>query len=125
MSGKELYGRRVKSYTGVGKEKYGSHEGERIRDDQGRKTDRTYSTLAEQREVLTPAEQNFEKERQTIGLFLGPVVFLVMYFLPLPLEPNQQTLAATLSYHDSLRALGSHPHPGHGDPRPGAHHGAR
>jgi solute carrier family 13 (sodium-dependent dicarboxylate transporter), member 2/3/5 len=32
-----------------------------------------------------------------IGLFLGPVVFLVMYFLPLPLEPNQQTLAAILS----------------------------
>jgi sodium-dependent dicarboxylate transporter 2/3/5 len=33
-----------------------------------------------------------------IGLFLGPVMFLVMYhFLPLPLEPNQQTLAAILS----------------------------
>jgi solute carrier family 13 (sodium-dependent dicarboxylate transporter), member 2/3/5 len=56
----------------------------------------TYKTLAEQREVLTPAEQTFEKVRQMIGLFLGPVVFLVMYFLPL--EPNQQTLAAILSF---------------------------
>ncbi len=56
----------------------------------------TYKTLAEQREVLTPAEQKFEKARQMIGLFLGPVVFLVMYFLPL--EPNQQTLAAILSF---------------------------
>ncbi len=38
----------------------------------------TYKTLAEQREVLTPAEQKFEKARQTIGLFLGPIVFLVI-----------------------------------------------
>ena len=58
----------------------------------------TYKTLAEQREVLTPAEERFERARQTIGLFLGPVVFLIMYLLPLPLEPNQQTLAAILSF---------------------------
>ncbi len=37
----------------------------------------TYRTLAEQREVLTPAEERFEKARQTIGLFLGPIVFLI------------------------------------------------
>jgi len=58
----------------------------------------TYKTLAEQREVLTPAEERFERIRQTAGLFLGPVVFLIMFFLPLPLEPNQQTLAAVLSF---------------------------
>ncbi len=58
----------------------------------------TYRTLAEQREVLTPAEERFEKARQTIGLFLGPVVFFIMYLAPLPLEPNQQTLAAILSF---------------------------
>ena len=58
----------------------------------------TYKTLDEQREVLTPAEQRFEKARQTIGLFLGPVVLLVMYFLPLPLERDQQTLAAILGF---------------------------
>lgn len=58
----------------------------------------TYKTLAEQREVLTPAEERFERARQTIGLFLGPIVFLVMYFAPLPLPENQQTLAAILSF---------------------------
>ena len=40
----------------------------------------TYRTLDEQREVLTPAEERFEKARQTIGLILGPIVFLIMYF---------------------------------------------
>ncbi len=58
----------------------------------------TYKTLAEQREVLTPAEERFEKARQTIGLVLGPVVFLIMYFAPLPLERNQHTLAAILAF---------------------------
>src|SRR3712207_2583900 len=58
----------------------------------------TYRTLAEQREVLTPAEERFEKARQTIGLFLGPIVFLIMYFLPLPLERDQHTLAAILTF---------------------------
>ncbi len=54
----------------------------------------TYQTLDEQREVLSPAEQRFERGRQTIGLFLGPVAFFVMWFLPLPMAPNQQALAA-------------------------------
>jgi sodium-dependent dicarboxylate transporter 2/3/5 len=58
----------------------------------------TYKTLAEQREVLTPAEERFERIRQTSGLFLGPLAFLIMYFLPLPLDANQQTLAAILSF---------------------------
>src|SRR3712207_5878089 len=58
----------------------------------------TYKTLDEQREVLTPAEQRFEKARQTIGLILGPLVFLIMYLVPLPLEQNQQTLAAILAF---------------------------
>jgi sodium-dependent dicarboxylate transporter 2/3/5 len=58
----------------------------------------TYKTLAEQREVLTPAEERFERARQTIGLILGPIAFLIMYYLPLPLDQNQQTLAAILSF---------------------------
>jgi solute carrier family 13 (sodium-dependent dicarboxylate transporter), member 2/3/5 len=58
----------------------------------------TYRTLDEQREVLSPAEERFERARQTIGLFLGPVVFLIMYFAPLPLDANQQILAAVLSF---------------------------
>ena len=58
----------------------------------------TYRTLDEQREVLSPAEERFEKARQTIGLFLGPVAFLVMYFLPTGLPTEQQTLAAILAF---------------------------
>ena len=58
----------------------------------------TYKTLAEQREVLTPAEERFERARQTIGLFLGPIAFLIMYFLPLPLDRSQHTLAAILTF---------------------------
>jgi sodium-dependent dicarboxylate transporter 2/3/5 len=58
----------------------------------------TYKTLAEQREVLTPAEERFERARQTVGLVLGPVAFLIVYLVPLPLEPNQQTLAAILAF---------------------------
>src|SRR3712207_6608226 len=57
-----------------------------------------YRTLDEQQEVLTPAEERFEKARQTIGLFLGPILFLIMYFLPLPLERDQHTLAAILTF---------------------------
>src|SRR5215208_4479261 len=53
----------------------------------------TYQTLDEQREKLSPAEERFERFRQTIGLFLGPIVFLVMYFIPLPLAPAQLALA--------------------------------
>jgi sodium-dependent dicarboxylate transporter 2/3/5 len=62
------------------------------------RTGGTYRTLEEQREALSPAEERFERGRQTIGLFLGPVVFLVMYLVPLPLEPAQHTLAAILSF---------------------------
>src|SRR5919107_3050132 len=58
----------------------------------------TYKTFDEQREVLSPAEQRFEEARQTTGLILGPIVFLVMLLVPLPLEPNQQTLAAILAF---------------------------
>jgi sodium-dependent dicarboxylate transporter 2/3/5 len=56
----------------------------------------TYKTLAEQREVLTPAEERFERIRQTLGLVLGPVAFLIMYLLPLPRE--QHTLTAILAF---------------------------
>ena len=58
----------------------------------------TYRTLDEQREVLSPAEERFEKARQTIGLFLGPVAFLVVYLLPTGLPSEQQTLAAILAF---------------------------
>ncbi|CAN5301168.1 hypothetical protein BH24ACT19_BH24ACT19_06810 [soil metagenome] len=58
----------------------------------------TYQTLDEQRERLSPAEERFERLRQTIGLFLGPIVFLALYLLPLPLPQDQQALAAVFSF---------------------------
>ncbi len=50
------------------------------------------------RHTLSPAEERFERARQTIGLFLGPLVFLVLYLAPLPLEPAQQALAAVFAF---------------------------
>jgi len=38
----------------------------------------TYKTLAEQREMLTPAEEGFERARRTIGLILIVLLSLVM-----------------------------------------------
>jgi solute carrier family 13 (sodium-dependent dicarboxylate transporter), member 2/3/5 len=58
----------------------------------------TYKTLPEQKEVLSPAEERFEKLRQTIGLVAGPIAFAVVFFAPLSLEPHQQTLAAILAF---------------------------
>ncbi len=58
----------------------------------------TYQTFDEQRERLSPAEERFERFRQTIGLFLGPIVFLALYFIPLGLEPAQQALAAVFAF---------------------------
>lgn len=54
----------------------------------------TYRSLGEQH--LSPAEERFEKGRRTVGLFLAPLVTIVFLVLPLPMEPNQQTLAGVL-----------------------------
>jgi solute carrier family 13 (sodium-dependent dicarboxylate transporter), member 2/3/5 len=56
----------------------------------------TDKTLDEQRGRLTEAEERFERGRRTIGLFLEPLVFLVLLALPLDLEGKQQALAAVL-----------------------------
>jgi sodium-dependent dicarboxylate transporter 2/3/5 len=58
----------------------------------------TYKTLSEQRETLSPAEERFERMRQTVGLFLGPLVFLALYLAPLGLPPEQQALAAVFAF---------------------------
>ena len=58
----------------------------------------TYKTLPEQKEVLSPAEERFERLRQTSGLVFGPLAFVIVALLPLDLEPNQQMLAAILAF---------------------------
>lgn len=59
---------------------------------------KTYRTLDEQAERLTPAEERFERGRRTIGLFLGPVAFVVMLLLPFDLSSEQRTLAAIMVF---------------------------
>ncbi len=56
----------------------------------------TYKTLDEQQGRLTETEERFERGRRTIGLFLGPLVFLLLLVLPLDLDGKQQGLAAVL-----------------------------
>ena len=54
----------------------------------------TYRSLGEQR--LSPAEERFERARQTTGLWLAPLVTVVFLALPLDMAPRQQTLAGLL-----------------------------
>ena len=54
----------------------------------------TYRSLGEQK--LSPAEERFERGRRTLGLFLAPLVTVIVYYLPTGLESAQQTLLAVL-----------------------------
>ena len=54
----------------------------------------TYRSLGEQ--TLSPAEERFERGRRTVGLFLAPLVTLVVALLPLDLPREQHLLAAIL-----------------------------
>lgn len=49
------------------------------------------------KEVLSPAEERFEKIRHQAGFFLAPVVFLIIFFAPLGLKPEAHNLAAIIS----------------------------
>jgi solute carrier family 13 (sodium-dependent dicarboxylate transporter), member 2/3/5 len=58
----------------------------------------TYRTLDEQEGRLSEAEQRFERQRRTVGLFLGPIVFAVMLLIPFDLDGNQHRLLAILAF---------------------------
>lgn len=49
------------------------------------------------KEVLSPAEERFERLRHQAGFFLAPFIFLVIYFAPLGLKPEAHNLAAIIS----------------------------
>jgi sodium-dependent dicarboxylate transporter 2/3/5 len=49
------------------------------------------------KEVLSPAEERFEKIRHRAGFFLAPVIFLIIFFAPLGLKPEAHNLAAIIS----------------------------
>jgi solute carrier family 13 (sodium-dependent dicarboxylate transporter), member 2/3/5 len=54
----------------------------------------TYKSLGEQ--VLSEREERFERRRRTLGFVLAPIAGVVLYFLPLDLPQDQQTVAAVL-----------------------------
>jgi solute carrier family 13 (sodium-dependent dicarboxylate transporter), member 2/3/5 len=54
----------------------------------------TYKSLGEQR--LSEGEERFERRRRNVGYVLAPVAGVVLYFLPLDLPAEQQTVAAVL-----------------------------
>jgi solute carrier family 13 (sodium-dependent dicarboxylate transporter), member 2/3/5 len=60
---------------------------------------RSYKSFTEVKATLTPAEERFERFRNTIGLFLGPLVALILYWIPMPgLSPKAHTLAAIIGW---------------------------
>ncbi|SDE17172.1 SLC13 family permease [Glycomyces harbinensis] len=63
--------------------------------DEGLEQFRAYRTIDES--GMTPGEARFERRRQTIGLFAGPLVAAVILLLPLDLPWNQQALAAVFA----------------------------
>jgi len=54
----------------------------------------TYKSLGEQK--LSEGEERFERRRRNVGYVLAPVAGVVLYFLPLDLPQEQQTVAAVL-----------------------------
>lgn len=48
-------------------------------------------------EVYSPSEELFNRRRRTVGMCLGPLIFLFTLFAPLPLAPHAHRLAAILS----------------------------
>ena len=59
---------------------------------------RTYRTLDEVAEVLSPAEQRFERGRRTIGLIAGPLVGVLVWLVCGGLPTDQRALAGVLSF---------------------------
>lgn len=51
------------------------------------------------KEALSPAEEKFERWRKTLGLFIGPALFMFFYFLPMEgLKEPAQRLVAVLAF---------------------------
>lgn len=57
------------------------------------------AVTAQVKETISPLEERFELWRNTIGLFLGPAVALLIYLTPMPsLSPEAHILAAIISW---------------------------
>ena len=58
---------------------------------------RTHHGAVSAVETYSPAEEQFNSRRKTVGLFLGPLVMLVLLLAPLPLPSPAHRLAAILA----------------------------
>jgi sodium-dependent dicarboxylate transporter 2/3/5 len=58
---------------------------------------RTFHGAVDAVEAYSPAEEHFNARRRTIGLFVGPFVFVILLFAPLPLAAPAHRVAAILS----------------------------
>jgi solute carrier family 13 (sodium-dependent dicarboxylate transporter), member 2/3/5 len=58
---------------------------------------RTFQEAVEAVETYSPAEEVFNARRRTIGLFVSPLVFLLLLAAPLPLPPPAHRVAAILA----------------------------
>ena len=58
---------------------------------------RTHHGAVSAVETYSPAEEQFNSRRKTVGLFLGPLVMLVLLLAPLPLPAPAHKLAAILA----------------------------
>jgi sodium-dependent dicarboxylate transporter 2/3/5 len=59
-------------------------------------TGATYRSIGEQ--TLTDKEERFEKARRTIGLFLGPIVLILLYIIPMGMSRPEQNLLAIMAF---------------------------
>jgi sodium-dependent dicarboxylate transporter 2/3/5 len=58
-----------------------------------------FRDLSEARETLSPAELAFERRRRTAGLFIGPLLFLLLLLFPVHVpDPRAARLAAILAW---------------------------
>jgi sodium-dependent dicarboxylate transporter 2/3/5 len=58
---------------------------------------RTHSGAVDAVETYSPAEEQFNTRRRTVGLFLGPLVLVALLVAPLPLPAPAHRLAGILA----------------------------
>ena len=64
--------------------------------ERARRTAKSYGTV---KEALSPAEERFERWRNSSGLFLGPLVGMLLYLLPMPsLSDKAHGLSAIIGW---------------------------
>ena len=57
---------------------------------------RSFNQAIEAAEVYSPAEEQFNRRRRTVGLFLAPAVMAAIWLSPLPLDSTAQRMAAIM-----------------------------